>query len=180
MSLHIQNSHPQNNAAFFAYFQQLWTHQPTEMLLQSHGRNNLASLLRTTGRAKENNRHFATIIRTADRRLVTMDCDYEAGGSATLVFWKRNFRFFSPTFYFPCHMQVLVLCLTYILCKKCNINHDNNFKIQHFPLVIKSYKKKKIKIIHNLFTSAAFNILTEQCFWKGEKKYKQLVSPAKK
>jgi len=55
------------------------------MLLQSHGRNNLASLLRITGRAKENNRHFATIIRTSDKRLVTMDCDYEAGGSATLV-----------------------------------------------------------------------------------------------
>ena len=52
------------------------------MLLQSHGRNNLASLLRT----KENNRHFDTIIRTADKRLVTKDCDYEAGGLATLVF----------------------------------------------------------------------------------------------
>ena len=29
------------------------------------------------------------------------------------------------------------------------------------------YKKKKVlKIIHSLFTSASFNILTEQCFWK--------------
>lgn len=71
---------------FFAYFQQLRTHSQIEMLLPSHERNNLASLLRTTGRGKENNRHFATIIRTEDRRLVTMDCDYEAGGSATLVF----------------------------------------------------------------------------------------------